>query len=214
MIIAPSILSMDFSDTKKAVEQLEESCAQWMHFDVMDGHFVPNLTFGPDILKAMKKSSTLLMDVHVMISDPLKYAPVFIKAGADIYTFHYEAVDNVEKIRGLIGEIHALGCKAGISIKPKTPVSVLEELIDEVDLVLVMSVEPGFGGQKFDPASLDKIRTLRNWIDERHLNCLIEVDGGINGETAQLVKEAGVDAVVAGSYVFGGDIKERCASLC
>lgn len=214
MIIAPSILSMDFSDTKTAVAQLEESCAKWMHFDVMDGHFVPNLTFGPDILKAMKKSSTLLMDVHVMISDPLKYAPVFIKAGADIYTFHYEAVENVEKIRELIDEIHALGCKAGISIKPKTPVSVLEELIDEVDLVLVMSVEPGFGGQKFDPASLDKIRTLRNWIDERHLNCLIEVDGGINGETAQLVKEAGVDAVVAGSYVFGGDIKERCASLC
>ena len=214
MIVAPSILSMDFSDTKKAVEQLEESCAKWMHFDVMDGHFVPNLTFGPDILKAMKKSSSLLMDVHVMISDPLKYAPVFIKAGADLYTFHYEAVESVEKIRELIAEIHALGCKAGISIKPKSPVSVLEELVNEVDLVLVMSVEPGFGGQKFDPTSCDKIRTLRNWIDERNLDCLIEVDGGINGETAQLVKEAGVDAVVAGSYVFGGDIKERCASLC
>lgn len=214
MIVAPSILSMDFSDTKTAVEQLEESCAQWMHFDVMDGHFVPNLTFGPDILKAMKKSSSLLMDVHVMISDPLKYAPVFIKAGADIYTFHYEAVENVEKIRELIHEIHSLGCKAGISIKPKTSVSVLEELISEVDLVLIMSVEPGFGGQKFDPTSLDKIKTLRKWIDEGNLDCLIEVDGGINQESGRLVAEAGVDAVVAGSYVFGGDIKERCASLC
>ena len=175
---------------------------------------MPNLTFGPDILKAMKKSCSLVMDVHVMISDPLKYAPVFIRAGADIYTFHYEAVENMDKIRELIHEIHSLGCKAGISIKPKTPVSVLEELVNEVDLVLIMSVEPGFGGQKFDPTSLDKIKTLRNWIDERQLNCLIEVDGGINHETGRLVAEAGVDAVVAGSYVFGGDIKERCASLC
>lgn len=214
MIVAPSILSMDFSNTKKSIEALEKSCAQWMHFDVMDGHFVPNLTFGPDILKAMKRSSSLVMDVHVMISDPVKYAPVFINAGADIYTFHYEAVESVEKMKELISLIHESGCKAGISIKPKTPVSVLEELVNEVDLVLVMSVEPGFGGQKFDPSSLEKIRTLRTWIDERQLNCKIEVDGGINGETGKLCREAGVDALVAGSYVFGGDIVERCASLC
>ncbi|MBQ7890367.1 MAG: ribulose-phosphate 3-epimerase [Erysipelotrichaceae bacterium] len=214
MIIAPSILSMDFSDTKKSVEALEASCAKWMHFDVMDGHFVPNLTFGPDILKAMKRSSSLLMDVHVMIADPMKYAPVFINAGADLYTFHYEAVESVEKMKELIHLIHNEGCKAGISIKPKTSVSVLDELINEVDLVLVMSVEPGFGGQKFDPNALNKISTLRQWIDERKLNCLIEVDGGINAETGKLCKESGVDVLVAGSYVFGGDIKERCESLC
>lgn len=214
MIVAPSILSMDFSDTKSSIEALEHSCAKWMHFDVMDGHFVPNLTFGPDILKAMKKSSSLMMDVHVMISDPMKYAPVFIKAGADLYTFHYEAVESVEDIKKLIRFIHEMGCKAGISIKPKTDVSVLDELIQEVDLVLVMSVEPGFGGQKFDPNALDKIRTCRKWIDERGLNCLIEVDGGINQDTGRQCAEAGVDVLVAGSYVFGGDIAERCASLC
>lgn len=214
MIIAPSILSMDFSDTKKSILALEESCAKWMHFDVMDGHFVPNLTFGPDILKAMKKSSSLLMDVHVMISDPQKYAPVFAKAGADVYTFHFEALDSIAQAKELIEQIHALGCKAGISIKPNTPVEVLDSLVKEVDLVLVMSVEPGFGGQKFDPSALKKISTLRHWIDERNLNCLIEVDGGINEETGRLCKEAGADVLVAGSYVFGGDIKEKCASLC
>lgn len=214
MIVAPSILSMDFSDTKSAIEQLEASSAKWMHFDVMDGHFVPNLTFGPDILKAMKKSCSLLMDVHVMISDPRKYAPVFIHAGAEMYTFHYEAMESEEEILSLIDEIHSLGAKAGISIKPKTPVSVLKPLMDKVDLVLVMSVEPGFGGQKFDPSALDKISTLRKWIDEEKLECLIEVDGGINQETGRLCKEAGVDVLVAGSYVFGGDIKEKCASLC
>ena len=214
MIVAPSILSMDFSDTKKSILALEESCAEWMHFDVMDGHFVPNLTFGPDILKAMKKSSSLFMDVHVMISDPKKYAPVFIHAGADLYTFHIEAVESLADAKALIDEIHALGCKAGISIKPKTSVDVLIELMEKLDLVLVMSVEPGFGGQKFDPDALKKISTLRKWIDEKGLNCLIEVDGGINAETGRLCKEAGADVLVAGSYVFGGDIKEKCASLC
>ena len=214
MIVAPSILSMDFSDTKHAVKQLEESCAAWMHFDVMDGHFVPNLTFGPDILKAMKKSCSLLMDVHVMISDPLKYAPVFIEAGADLYTFHAEAVESAEHMKQLIAAVHELGCKAGVSIKPKTPVSVIESVLPEVDLVLVMSVEPGFGGQKFDPNALDKIRMLRKLIDEKQLKCLIEVDGGINEETGRQCREAGADVLVAGSYVFKGDIKERCASLC
>lgn len=214
MIVAPSILSMDFSDTKSAVNQLEDSCAKWMHFDVMDGHFVPNLTFGPDILKAMKKSCSLLMDVHVMISNPLKYAPVFLDAGADIYTFHAEAVSTVEEMREIISLIHAKGCKAGISIKPKTPISVIESVLGDVDVVLIMSVEPGFGGQKFDETALDKISALRKMIDERNLECLIEVDGGINEATGKACRQAGADVLVAGSYVFKGDIKERCASLC
>jgi len=212
-IVAPSILSMDFSDTKSAVTALEKSKAEWMHFDVMDGHFVPNLTFGPDILKAMKKSCSLVMDVHVMIEDPMRYVPVFIDAGADIYTFHYEALNSPEKALELAEMVRARGVKAGISIKPKTPVDVLDSLIDSFDLVLVMSVEPGFGGQKFNPDALNKIRILRQWIDERNLNCLIEVDGGINAETGKLCREAGVDALVAGSYVFKQDIEQAVESL-
>lgn len=212
-IVAPSILSMDFSDTKTAIAALKKSKAEWMHFDVMDGHFVPNLTFGPDILKAMKKSCSLVMDVHVMIEDPMRYAPVFIDAGADIYTFHYEAVESPKKALELAEMIRGRGVKAGISIKPGTPVDVLDALIDSFDLVLVMSVEPGFGGQKFNPDALNKISVLRRWIDERNLNCLIEVDGGINAETGKQCKDAGVDALVAGSYVFKQDIEQAVDSL-
>ena len=145
------------------------------------------------------------MDVHVMISDPLKYAPVFIKAGADIYTFHYEAIDNVEKIRELIDEIHALGCKAGISIKPGTPVEELLPYLDSVDMVLIMSVHPGFGGQKFIPESLDKIRKIRQMIDEKGLNIDIQVDGGVKLANAEEIMDAGANILVAGTAVFGGD---------
>ena len=213
MIIAPSVLSLDYSNFENQVKELNESKATWMHFDVMDGHFVPNLTFGPDILKGYCKTSDLVKDVHLMVTDPRFFKDVFIDAGAEVITFHYEAMEDANDCIKLAKEIKEKGAKAGISIKPNTPVDVLEDIIQEFDLVLVMSVEPGFGGQSFIPSALDKIATLRKWIDEKKLNTVIEVDGGINEETGKECKEAGVDILVAGSYIFKGDIKERVESL-
>lgn len=213
MIIAPSVLSLDYADTKGMMEQVNASKAKWLHFDVMDGHFVPNLSFGPDILKGLAKTTDLFMDVHIMVSDPAFYAPVFVKAGAEAVTYHYEACDSDETIIQIAHDLHEAGCQAGISIKPKTPVDVVLPLLEHFEIVLVMSVEPGFGGQSFDVNALDKIRTLRTYIDEHNLKTLIEVDGGINQETGALCKEAGADVLVAGSYVFKGDIVERVESL-
>lgn len=212
-IIAPSVLSMDYTDTKSQLNALEKSEAKWLHFDVMDGHFVPNLTFGTDILKAMKKSCSLLMDVHVMIEEPKRYAKMFVEAGAEVYTFHYEALNNKNDILDLVEYLHQNGCKAGISIKPNTLASVLDEYLPYFDLVLVMSVEPGFGGQQFDPRALEKIASLRKKIDEAGLSCLIEVDGGINKDTAKACKDAGADVLVAGSYVFKQDIAQGVKDL-
>ncbi len=211
-IIAPSILSMDFSDTRSQIADLERSAAKWMHFDVMDGHFVPNLTFGPDILKAMRRSCSLLMDVHVMIEDPLRYADVFLNAGADIYTFHYEAI-SLQMAIELAQKIRAAGKKAGISIKPKTSPDVLFSILKEFDLVLVMSVEPGFGGQQFDPGALEKIERLKEERQKQGLEFLIEVDGGINQKTGHQCVKAGADVLVAGSYIFKQDLIEGVASL-
>lgn len=213
LIVAPSVLSLDYTDTKSQLQLLNDSKAQWMHFDVMDGHFVPNLTFGPDILKAFKRSSSLFMDVHIMVDDPEKIAPIFMDAGANSIVFHVEALPDHDAQRKLIADIQSRGVKAGISLKPDTPVEEIKHLLPYLDLVLVMSVYPGFGGQSFISERLDTIRQLRTWIDENHYNTLIEVDGGINASTAALCKEAGVDVVVAGSYVFGGDIIENVASL-
>ncbi|MCI5773326.1 MAG: ribulose-phosphate 3-epimerase [Erysipelotrichaceae bacterium] len=213
MIISPSVLSLDYSDTKEQLATLAQSKAQWLHFDVMDGHFVPNLSFGPDILKAFKKSCDLFMDVHIMVSDPMHYSEVFIKAGADLLTFHYEAIEQ-DNIKELIDKIHGLNAKAGISIKPNTPVEVLEPFLPYVDLVLIMSVEPGFGGQAFDERALAKIAALKAWKLERGYQYLIEVDGGINEQTALLCKKQGVEVLVAGSYIFKNDIIEAVASLC
>lgn len=212
--IAPSVLSLDYSLFEKQCAALNESRAKYLHFDVMDGHFVPNLTFGPDILKGFKKAvSKLIMDVHLMVENPDMFIEPFVKAGADIITFHYEACENAEKIHELIRRIHSFGIKAGVVIKPKTDASVLDEFISECDLILVMSVEPGFGGQKFMESSLDKVRFLRKKIDASNALCLIEIDGGINEETAVFAKEAGADILVAGSYVFKGDIVEKVESL-
>lgn len=213
-IISPSILSLDFTQLNTQMEAVNASRAQWLHYDVMDGHFVPNLTFGPDILKAFRKLTDCELDVHLMITDPETYAPVFIKAGAQWLTFHYEAMENAEACRKLAKQLRQWGVKPGISIKPKTPVEVLKDLWQDFDLVLVMSVEPGFGGQQFDPSALEKIAQLRAWAQAENADLRIEVDGGINAETGKLCKQAGADVLVAGSYIFKNNIVDAVDSLC
>ncbi len=211
MIIAPSVLSLDYTRFNEQVDILNKR-VEWIHFDVMDGHFVPNLTFGPDILKAFRRSSDLFMDAHLMVTDPSFFADVFMKAGADQITFHYEAVEE-DKIPELIEKIHAGGCKAGISIKPKTEVKVLEPYLKDVDLVLVMSVEPGFGGQSFIENSYNKIRELDALRKEKDLAYKIQVDGGVNSANAGKLVACGVDVLVAGSFVFKGDMEANIQSL-
>lgn len=214
LVIAPSILSLDYSRMEEQVKELNESNAKWLHFDVMDGHFVPNLTFGPDILKGYRKASPLFMDVHLMVEDPAFFSDVFAKAGADLVTFHTEALDNdLKKAEELLDHIHGLGLQAGFSVKPKTPIEQFEPLLDKADLVLVMSVEPGFGGQSFMEDQLDKVRWLKVKRAEKGLNYRIEIDGGINAETGKRAKEAGCDTLVAGSYVFKNGIKQSVDSL-
>lgn len=214
MIISPSVLSANFANLEKDIASIEESEAKWLHYDVMDGHFVPNISFGYSILNDVSKITSLFLDVHLMISDPLFYLDEFVKAGADLITFHYECYDDKTKIQETIDAIHQKGLKAGLSIKPKTSVEEIKQYLPSLDLLLVMSVEPGFGGQSFMENSLDKIAELRDLIDTNHYACLIEVDGGINQETAKKVKEAGCDVAVAGSYVFKqADRKAAVASL-
>ena len=213
MIVAPSVLSLDYARMKEQVEELNDSGAEWIHFDVMDGHFVPNLTFGPDILKGFKKISPLTMDVHLMVTDPAFFAGVFLDAGADIITFHVEALNNEDDIHDLAKMIHARGARAGLSLKPGTDLSVLKPIQKDFDLFLIMSVEPGFGGQAFMPEAGERIMILRSWLDLTGSKALIEVDGGINEETGRLCRQAGADVLVAGSYVFKHDIRKAVSSL-
>ena len=210
--IAPSVLSANFAELKKDLDSIKECNADWIHYDVMDGHFVPNISFGYSILKDVSKVTDMYLDVHLMISDPYKYAKNFIDANASLIVFHIEAVEKEEDVLNLIHFIKEHNVEVGISIKPATPVSAIEKYLELIDLVLVMSVEPGFGGQSFMPMALDKIRELKA-LKEKH-DFLIEVDGGINGETGKLCKEAGADVLVAGSYVFNAaDRKKAIESL-
>ena len=213
-IISPSVLSMDYSKMPEQVAQLNASPAKWLHFDVMDGHFVPNLTFGPDILKGFCKLSDLVMDVHLMVSNPAKYAPIFIDAGANMVTFHVEALDNdMEKVQSLLDEIHKLGAMAGVVVKPKTDVKIIQPVLSSCDMVLIMTVEPGFGGQSFMEDMMPKVKWLVNQREAKQLSYRIEVDGGINGTNYKTAVEAGADTLVAGSFVFKGNIIENVKAL-
>lgn len=212
MILAPSILSLDYAQFSKQLEIVNEKC-KWIHFDVMDGHFVPNISFGPDIFKVFRHNSSLFMDVHLMVSDPIFIGDMFVKAGADGITFHFEACDDIYACIDTIAHFKNLHVKVGVSIKPGTSVEQIIPLLKYVDLVLVMSVEPGFGGQKFMEDSLSKIEQLDKYRKENDLSYLIEVDGGINDKNIYKVSSVGCDVVVAGSSVFKGDIEENIRNL-
>lgn len=198
-IVSPSMLSADFGHLERDTKMIDRSAAEWVHIDVMDGVFVPNISFGFPVLKAITSATKKFMDVHLMIVEPEKYVARFAEAGADLVTFHWEAT---EKVQECIDLIRSKGVKVGISIKPKTPVSVLEEILPQLDLVLIMSVEPGFGGQSFIEGSTEKVRELKAMIERKGLNTLIEIDGGVSRHNARELYEAGCDALVAGSAVF------------
>lgn len=199
-IISPSMLSADFGNLERDTKMIDRSAAEWVHIDVMDGVFVPNISFGFPVMKPIRKATNKVLDVHLMIVEPEKYVRRFVEAGADYVTFHYEATDDIE---GCIKAIREAGAKVGISIKPATNAAALTDILSKVDLVLVMSVEPGFGGQSFIDGSLDKIRDLAKMRREQGLDFIIEVDGGISAKNAAEVFNAGAEALVAGSAVFG-----------
>jgi ribulose-phosphate 3-epimerase len=197
--VAPSILAADFAKLKEEIDSIQN--ADYLHFDVMDGMFVENISFGLPVLESVRKVTDMILDVHLMIKSPTRYTARFAKAGADIINFHVEA-ETEQNIKKAIAEIHSLRKKAGLTIKPNTPVNALLPYIDSLDLILVMTVEPGYGGQKFKSEMLEKVTELRKIIDERKLSCEIEVDGGINIETAKQCVNAGADVLVAGVDIF------------
>lgn len=198
--IAPSLLSADFARIAEQIDAVERAGAEFLHLDVMDGRFVPNITWGPKIIGDLRRLSKAIFDCHLMIVEPERYVADFRKAGADIITFHYEATSHAQR---LLAHIRSLGAKAGISLCPQTPVSMLQDIIEDCDLVLIMSVNPGFGGQSFIPRSLEKLREARALIDERNPQCMLEVDGGVGVENIRDVVQAGARAIVMGSSIFG-----------
>ena len=211
--ISPSILSADFSQLGTEIKRLEEGGADMIHVDVMDGHFVPNLTIGPPVIKALRKYSSLKFDVHLMISPVHKYIEAYSEAGADIITIHPEATDD---LKSSISKIKKLNKKVGVSLNPETKIDIIQNVLDQIDLVLVMSVNPGFGGQKFMPEILSKIKNLKKIQEETKISFDIEVDGGINFENSKLVIEAGANILVSGTTIFksnNGDIKKNIELL-
>ncbi len=198
-IIAPSLLAADFLQLQAACDMLNKSEADWFHLDIMDGRFVPNISYGPMLVAFLRKTTTKLCDVHLMIEEPGKYTKAFKDAGADSLTVHYEACPH---LHSNIQQIKSLGMKAGVALNPHTPIELLKDILQDIDLVLIMSVNPGFGGQSFIPHTINKIKRMREMIDEQLLNVKIEVDGGVTLDNAKMIVDAGADVLVAGSSIF------------
>lgn len=210
MIVSPSLLSANFAHLADDIEMLNASEAQWIHLDIMDGVFVPNISFGFPVIKSIQKCTRKVLDAHLMIVDPIKYVDRVRDCGVEIMTVHYEAC---EDIHATISAIKQAGMKAGVSIKPATPIDVLSDLLQEIDLVLVMSVNPGFGGQKFMPESIERVSTLKSMIKDAGADVIVEVDGGVNETTGRLLAQAGADALVAGSYVFAAQNPQHAINI-